>query len=100
MNARTANSIWTGYNDQFDKRAFLRPRKTREIVSGYKDFGDVIRQLAQTIFQPPQRMSVSEAAEAYRYINNRGQYVGMWQNAETPYMVEPMDTLNLSLIHI
>ncbi len=94
MNARTANSIWTGYNDQFDKRAFLRPRKTREIVSGYKDFSDVIRQLAQTIFQPPNRMTVSEASEAYRYINNRGQHVGMWRNAETPYMVEPMDTLN------
>ncbi len=54
----------------------------------------MIRQLAQTIFVPPQRMTVSEASEEYRYINNRGQYVGMWQNAETPYMVEPMDTLN------
>lgn len=94
MNARTADSIWTGYNNQFDKREFLRPRKTRERVSGYADFGDVIRQLAANIFQPPQRMTVSEAAEKYRYINNRGQYVGMWQNAETPYMVEPMDTLN------
>ena len=94
MNARTADSIWTGYNDQFDKRQFLRPRKTRASVSSCSDFGDVIRQLAQNIFQPPQRMSVSEAAEKYRYINNRGQYVGMWQNAETPYMVEPMDTLN------
>lgn len=39
-------------------------------------------------------MSVSQAAEEYRYINNRGQYVGKWQNSETPYMVEPMDILN------
>lgn len=39
-------------------------------------------------------MSVSEAAEEYRYINNRGQFVGKWKNAETPYMVEPMDVLN------
>lgn len=91
---RTANSIWTGYNNQFDKRAFLLPRLTRQKVSGYSDFNDVIRQIAQTVFQPRQRMTVSEAAEKYRYINNRGQYVGMWQNAETPYMVEPMDTLN------
>lgn len=91
---RRPNSIWTGYNNQFDKRGFLQPRLTREKVSGYADFGDLIQQITQTIFQPRQRMTVSQAAEKYRYINNRGQYVGMWQNAETPYMVEPMDTLN------
>lgn len=39
-------------------------------------------------------MSVSDAAEEYRYINNRGQYVGKWKNSETPYMVAPMDVLN------
>jgi phage terminase large subunit GpA-like protein len=90
---RPTTTIWTG-SSRFDARAFLRPRKTREIVSGYIDFADVIRQTAQNIFQPPQRISVSEAAEQYRYINNRGQYVGWWKNAETPYMVEPMDVLN------
>lgn len=90
---RRGTSTSTAF-DRFDKRAFLRPRKTREMVSGYKDFGDVIAQIATQIFQPPQRLSVSQAAEEYRYINNRGQYVGKWKNAETPYMVEPMDTLN------
>lgn len=38
-------------------------------------------------------MSVSQAAEEYRYINNPGAYVGPWLNATTPYLVEPMDVL-------
>lgn len=43
--------------------------------------------------RPAKRMSVSEAAEEYRYINNPGSYVGPWLNGTTPYLVEPMDTL-------
>ena len=43
--------------------------------------------------RPAQRMSVSEAAEAYRHLNNPGSYVGPWLNSVTPYLVEPMDTL-------
>ena len=42
--------------------------------------------------RPPERITVSEAAEKYRYLNNPGSYVGKWQNAKTPYLVEPMDT--------
>lgn len=41
---------------------------------------------------PPERLSVSEAAERYRYVNQPGAYVGKWLNGTTPYMVEPMDT--------
>lgn len=43
--------------------------------------------------RPPERMTVSEAAERYREINNPGSYVGPWQNDTTPYLVEPMDIL-------
>lgn len=43
--------------------------------------------------RPAKRMSVSEAAEAYRKINNPGSYVGPWKNETTPYLIEPMDTL-------
>lgn len=43
--------------------------------------------------RPAQRMTVSQAAEAYRKINNPGSYVGPWKNETTPYLVEPMDTL-------
>lgn len=45
------------------------------------------------IFNPPERLSVSEAAEKYVRLNNPGSYVGPWMNETTPYMCEPMDTL-------
>jgi phage terminase large subunit GpA-like protein len=43
--------------------------------------------------RPAKRMTVSEAAEAYRKINNPGSYVGPWLNDTTPYLIEPMDVL-------
>ena len=46
------------------------------------------------IFLPSERITVSQAAAKYRYLNNPGSYVGPWRNEETPYMVEPADTLN------
>jgi phage terminase large subunit GpA-like protein len=45
--------------------------------------------------RPPERLSVSQAAEKYRIVNNPGGgYVGKWMNDKTPYLIEPMDTLN------
>lgn len=43
--------------------------------------------------RPAKRMTVSQAAEAYRRLNNPGSYVGPWLNDVTPYLVEPMDIL-------
>lgn len=43
--------------------------------------------------RPAKRMTVSEAAEAHRKLNNPGSYVGPWMNSMTPYLVEPQDTL-------
>ena len=43
--------------------------------------------------RPPEQLSVSQAAEKYRYLNNPGSYVGPWSNAKTPYLVEFMDVL-------
>jgi phage terminase large subunit GpA-like protein len=43
--------------------------------------------------RPPERLTVSQAAEKYRYLNNPGAYVGPWKNDMTPYLVEPMDEL-------
>ena len=51
-----------------------------------------------SILQPPERLTVSQWAEKYRYVNNRGSYVGYWKNSTTPYMIEPMDMLS-SPIH-
>lgn len=43
--------------------------------------------------RPPERLTVSQAAEKYRRLNNPGAYVGPWKNETTPYLVEPMDIL-------
>lgn len=43
--------------------------------------------------RPPERLTVSEAAERFRYISNPGSYVGPLRNSMTPYMIEPMDEL-------
>lgn len=48
--------------------------------------------------QPPERLTVSQAAEKYRRLNNPGSYVGPWDNSVAPYLVEPMDMLT-SLEH-
>lgn len=45
------------------------------------------------ILRPPERLTVSQTAAKYRYINNQGSYVGPWKNTTAPYMVEPMDVL-------
>lgn len=60
----------------------------------YPTIGDVFCDLAE-ILKPPERMTVSQAAEKYRYVNQPGAYVGQWDNSTTPYMVEPMDTYAL-----
>lgn len=56
------------------------------------DLESIILDAAEAV-RPAKRMSVSEAAEEYRKINNPGSYVGPWRNGTTPYLVEPMDTL-------
>lgn len=55
-------------------------------------FRDLIEECAQAL-QPPERLTVSEAAEKYRWLNNPGSYVGPWKNKTTPYLTEIMDTL-------
>lgn len=58
----------------------------------YAGLGEMISELAE-VLRPPERLSVSGAAEKYRYVNNPGSYVGPWRNDTTPYMVEPADTM-------
>lgn len=45
------------------------------------------------MLQPPERLTVSQAAAEYRNINNPPAYVGKWSNEKTPYLVEIMDTM-------
>lgn len=42
--------------------------------------------------RPPERLTVAEAAEKYRRLNNPGSYVGPLKNDMTPYLVEVMNT--------
>lgn len=58
----------------------------------YGSLSDLVVEMAD-VLRPPERLTVSSAAEKYRYINVPGGYVGPWRNATTPYLVEVMDTL-------
>jgi phage terminase large subunit GpA-like protein len=63
----------------------------------FKTLEDIIVSTA-AIVRPPERLTVSEAAEEYRYLKNIGSYIGKWQNKTTPYLIEPMNELsNLDL---
>lgn len=44
------------------------------------------------ILKPAEELTVSQAAERYRYLNNAGAYVGPWENHRVCPLVEPMDT--------
>lgn len=57
----------------------------------YKSVGEIISDLA-LMLSPPENLTVSQAAEKYRYINQPGAYVGKWLNSTVPALVEPMDT--------
>jgi phage terminase large subunit GpA-like protein len=46
-----------------------------------------------TGIRPPERLTVAEAAEKYRYLDNPGSYRGFWNNEMAPYLVEPMEVL-------
>lgn len=45
------------------------------------------------VVRPPERMTVIEAAEKYRWIDNPGNYTGQYTNDLTPYMEEPGEVL-------
>ena len=61
-------------------------------MSAYRSLGDIVLDAARVLL-PPDRLSVSDAAAKYRYLNNPGAYVGPWRNETVPYLREPMDTL-------
>lgn len=58
----------------------------------YRRVEPLIREQAR-LLSPPERLTVSECAAKYRRINNRGNYVGPWQNERAPYLVDIMDVL-------
>lgn len=72
----------------------MTPRLTKKKVSGYNTLGEMIVNQSELILSPPERLSVSAAAEKYRYVKMQGAYQGQWDNETAPYMVQPMDMLN------
>lgn len=48
---------------------------------------------AAEIVRPPERLTVVEASERYRYMNNPGSFVGPYSIDVTPYLEEPMNLL-------
>ena len=46
---------------------------------------------AASIFRPPERLTVAEAAAKYVHIHAPPRYSGLYKNDETPYMIEPQN---------
>lgn len=53
---------------------------------------DIVVAAAEAV-RPPERLTVPQAAEKYRKLNNKGAYVGPWKNSMVPYLIEPMNVL-------
>lgn len=53
---------------------------------------DIIRSTVSAV-KPNEKLTVSQWTEKYRYLNNPGSYVGMWNFDKTPYLREPTDVL-------
>lgn len=49
-------------------------------------------------FRPPERLSISEAAERYVYLDNPGQFTGHYSIRQAPYMAEPAECLRSRLL--
>jgi len=60
--------------------------------AAYDSLEDMCASAADMV-RPPDRISVSQAAEKYRWIENQGNYVGPYKNELTPYNVEVQDIL-------
>ena len=61
------------------------------MTTKYNNLEAIVVDMAEQL-RPPERLTVAEAAEKYRYVNQPGAYVGPWLNETAPYMVEPMNT--------
>ena len=65
----------------------------KEPIPGFADPANIILECLFALL-PPLRIKISEAAEKYRVLDNKGGgIVGRWSNDVTPYLVEPGDML-------
>jgi phage terminase large subunit GpA-like protein len=71
----------------FDDRLSDAPR--------YASIGDILGR-ALDAYLPPEAIRLSEHAAKTRWLNNQGGgYVGRWSNDEAPFLVGPMDALDI-----
>jgi len=66
-------------------------------MSQFRSLEEILASVAEGV-RPPERLTVVEATERYRYIDNPAVHVGKWSRELAPYMNEPMETLT-SLEH-
>jgi phage terminase large subunit GpA-like protein len=59
----------------------------------YFSLGHLVCDLADNVLRPPERLTVSQAAEKYRKLNNPGSYKGDWKHDRVPYLVDVQDVL-------
>lgn len=60
-------------------------------MRNFNSVGEIICEAA-ALLRPPERLTVTQAAMKYRYVNQPGAYVGQWLNSTTPYMMQPTNT--------
>lgn len=63
-----------------------------KVQKRYPTIKSIINDLSE-IMLPPERISVSDAAEKYRRVHNPPAYTGPWDNNMVPYNREVMETL-------
>lgn len=61
-------------------------------VSEFEYLEEIIKSTSHTV-TPPERLTVWQSAEKYRYINNQGSYVGPWKQSMVPYTTEIYEEL-------
>jgi phage terminase large subunit GpA-like protein len=67
-------------------------QRMKGTTARYDNLGQLFVDLAGS-FQPPERLTVAQAAARHRRVHNPGAYSGPWRNEDVPYMVEPMEML-------
>lgn len=66
--------------------------KNFDDIKHYETLQEIITELSEVLL-PPERVTVSEAAEKYRVVYNPPAYTGPWVNDFAPYLIEVMDML-------
>jgi hypothetical protein len=80
---------FAGKNGRLNDRQTVEGNCGLPIAAGFED---MVVASAEAV-RPPERLTVSQAAEKYHIVNNPGTHVGPFSLERTPYLVEPMDEL-------